>query len=74
MSDDFEFKPLTEGLGFHKKVIELREETLEKAPPLERAPESPTQRAPIHPRSQPHLCGSKLFPNTNLKISRPLPI
>ena len=27
IGDDFEFKPLTEGLGFHKKVIDLREET-----------------------------------------------
>jgi len=25
MSEDFEFKPLTEGLGFHKKVIDLKE-------------------------------------------------
>ena len=24
--DDFEFKPLTEGLGFHKKIIDLKEE------------------------------------------------
>src|SRR5476649_1501236 len=28
--DDFEFKPLTEGLGFHKKVIDLREESAGK--------------------------------------------
>src|SRR5436190_1850430 len=24
--DDFEFKPLTEGLGFHKKVMDLKED------------------------------------------------
>jgi hypothetical protein len=26
--DEFEFKPLTEGLGFHKKVLELKEEAV----------------------------------------------
>jgi hypothetical protein len=26
MEDEFEFKPLTEGLGFHKKVVDLRED------------------------------------------------
>jgi hypothetical protein len=25
--DDFEFKPLTDGLGFHKKIIDLKENT-----------------------------------------------
>lgn len=28
MSEDFEFKPLTEGLGFHKKTMEIKEDPL----------------------------------------------
>ncbi|MBK9294344.1 MAG: RDD family protein [Oligoflexia bacterium] len=32
MLDEFEFKPLTEGLGFHKKAMELKEDALTKMP------------------------------------------
>ena len=31
-NDDFQFKPLTEGLGFHKKTMELKEELLNSLP------------------------------------------
>ena len=30
--DDFQFKPLTEGLGFHKKTLELKDEVLKSMP------------------------------------------
>lgn len=43
MIEDFEFKPLTEGLGFHKKAMELKDDALAKMP---------TQTG-ILPKSQP---------------------
>src|SRR5437016_4245679 len=33
MEDQFEFRPLSEGLGFHKKVIDLREEGAQEPNP-----------------------------------------
>jgi len=52
MADEFEFKPLTEGLGFHKKVVDIQEDASSEpegpkviAPPPRRTPsEMPTPR------------------------------
>jgi len=41
--DDFEFKPLTDGLGFHKKIIDLKEHP-EKFEPLDK----PAPGKPVH--------------------------
>jgi hypothetical protein len=54
IDDDFEFRPLTEGLGFHKKTINLRDdnvlnETIQTPTPARQN----TKAQSIHPSSEP---------------------
>lgn len=46
--DDFEFKPLTDGLGFHKKSVNLKEQVKEAGLVEKSMPKNPPQAPPMH--------------------------
>lgn len=46
--DDFEFKPLTDGLGFHKKSVSLKEQVKEAGLVEKSLPKTPPSAPPTH--------------------------
>ena len=46
--DDFEFKPLTDGLGFHKKSVNLKEQVKEAGLVEKSLPKNPPSAPPTH--------------------------
>ncbi len=65
IQEDFEFKPLTEGLGFQKKIIELRDD-LQSLDSMESFSSMPTQTG-ILPKSKPQMNTSAATPSFSLQ-------
>jgi hypothetical protein len=76
--DDFEFKPLTDGLGFHKKIIDLKENPEKYESTLNQRPAQNQNQTPIQKVAQklsqplwnPSLKNQDIFEKRNPQVQK----